>query len=461
MSYLLHPQEENMFSELKEAGYHVWMNARNDLLAGQVEGWIEANADEIFYGGDVPAAPEPEKSHGGHAEDLYSHYEGRLKLDSQERNYTSDDEAVDAAIGRAISWKEDKPLCMFLGLMYPHVPYQVEEPYFSAIDREKLPERIRIEECTGKSKMIQLIHEYQKLEGFSEEQWDELRATYLGMCMKVDEQFRRLCDGLKRAGIYEDCAIFVLSDHGDFAGDYGVTEKAQSSFEDCLTRVPLLIKPPIWEKADPGITDAMTELVDFYATVMDYAGVTPQRTHFGKSLRPVIEDRNKQNRTYVFSEGGRLPEELHCDEFHAAGPEGPSEKFVYYPKMKAQTDNEAHIKATMIRDKKYKYISRISGEDEFYDMEADPSEKINQISNPEYALQIAKMQVEMMKWYQRTCDVVPYTYDKRFSDEMMWAKVKNLCPPGYEEDVKAKIRGNMKQGALYMYLHEISGGTSC
>ena len=30
-------------------------------------------------------------------------------------------------------------------------------------------------------------------------------------------------------------------------------------------------------KTDPGISDAMTELVDFYATVMDYADIKPQK----------------------------------------------------------------------------------------------------------------------------------------------------------------------------------------
>ena len=50
MSHLLHPGEENLFSELRDAGYYVWMNARNDLFAGQMAGWAESNADTIFYG---------------------------------------------------------------------------------------------------------------------------------------------------------------------------------------------------------------------------------------------------------------------------------------------------------------------------------------------------------------------------------------------------------------------------
>lgn len=460
MSYLLHPGEENLFSELKEAGYHIWMNARNDLFAGQIADWAQSNADEIFYGGDVPAAPGSEREEEA-LKDRYSHFEGRLKLDEQGQNYSGDDEVVDAAIRRIEGYDEEKPLCMFLGLNFPHTPYRVEEPYFSAIDRSKLTKRIKPEECKGKSKMLDLIRLYQQMDEYTEADWDELRATYLAMCMKVDVQFERLCNALKVAGIYDDCLIFLFSDHGDFAGDYGLTEKAQSSLEDCLTRVPLLIKPPKGKAdsgaADPGITDAMAELIDFYATAMDYAGVTPKRTHFGRSLRPVLEDREKENRSYVCCEGGRLSGEIHCDEYHAAGPSGPPVDFVYWPKMKAQSDDEAHAKATMIRDKHYKYISRITGEDEFYDLASDPGETQNQIENADYSKQITRLQVELMRWYQQTSDVVPYELDDRFTHEMLWAKVKNICPQGYEEDVKEKIRGGIKQGILFQYIRQMIG----
>lgn len=455
MSYLLHPGEENLFSELKENGYYVWMNDRNDLFAGQIEGWAESNADEIFYCGDRTPAPGPLHKQGDRKADLYSHYHGELGTDSNGKNYTSDDETVDAAIAKIREWKKEKPLCMFLGLNYPHVPYQIEEPYFSAIDRAKIPERIRYEDCTGKSKILELIHKYEDMETYSEEEWRELRAVYLAMCKKVDRQFQKVCEALKEAGMYEDSLILFLSDHGDYTGDYGVTEKSQNGMEDCVVRVPLVIKPPVWEAADAGISDAMTELVDFYATVMDYAQVTPQRTQFGKSLREVIKDRSREHREYVFCEGGRLPEEKHCDEYHVSNPNGPSEKFVYWPKMKAQTDDVAHAKATMIRSKDFKYVSRILGEDEFYDLRKDPSEKTNRIHDSQYQTQITQMQIRLMKWLQATADVVPYQTDSRFTPEMLWGKVKAICPKEHEAEVKEKIQNGITLGQLMMYMNTI------
>ena len=235
MSYLLRPGEETLFSELKNAGYYVWMNTRNDLLAGQIPGWLESHADEIFYGAEsTPPGPVDHTIRGKKGDKLfYSHYDGKLGLDEQGRNYSDDDATVDAAIKRILNPPDERPLCMFLGLVFPHVPYMVEEPFFSAIDRAKLPPRVRLEDCEGKSKMLHAIHDYVGMDGCTEADWDELRAVYLGMCMKVDAQFGRMVDALKEAGIYDDCAIFFLSDHGDWAGDFGLPEKAQS----CLRTV--------------------------------------------------------------------------------------------------------------------------------------------------------------------------------------------------------------------------------
>ncbi len=430
MAHLLRPGESSLFLELKNSGYHVWMNSRNDLHAAQYEGWLEQNADEIFYGGEVRPAPGTVLSNvrgpmGG--KQFYSHFGGELKLDENGRNYTRDDEAVDKLIERIRNPINDKPLCAFVGLMYPHTPYQVEEPYFSAIDRSKLPPRVKPEECSGKPLMEERLRYYQHMQDYTEEDWDELRAVYLGMCMKVDDQFRRVCEALKEAGIYDDTAIFFLSDHGDFDGDYSLPEKAQNCFEDCLTKVPFLVKPPKAEAVDPGISDSCVELVDFYATAMEYAGAVPDHTHFGRSLRPVIADRKAKIREYAFCEGGRMPKEEHCDESHVNGPNGSPPSFVYWPRQSAQREDDAHLKGTMISDGRYKYIMRQDDSDEFYDLEKDPGERKNEIDNPEYASVIRRMEREMLRWYQGTCDVVPLDFDARFNYEMLWAMLKGNC----------------------------------
>lgn len=441
MQHLLHQSDSTLLSELKNAGYYVWMNDRNDLLAGQVPGIMGAHADEVFYASLTEPAPGPENPNvRGELGDknYYSHFTGRLRTDGQGRNYNSDDATVDAAIDRILHPVDDKPLCMFLGLMFPHTPYGVEEPYFSAIDRKALPRRAGI--GTHKPRIEARLREYMGMEGYSEADWDELRAVYLGMCSKVDDQFRRLCQALKDAGIYDNTAIFFFSDHGDYAGDYGIPEKSQNTFEDCLTRVPLLIKPPKGEPVDPGVTDSFAELVDFYATAMDYAGVEPDHDHFGKSLRPVLEDRTASVREAVFCEGGRMPYEYQCDEYHAAAGAGAIPRgSMYWPRQNAQLDDEAHIKGTMVRDRDYKYVHRANGAHEFYDLAADPLEEHNVYGNPRYGAQVLRFREQLLDWYQTTCDTVPRTYDSRMPPELIWKRFEPLCQPEWAEEIRKMI----------------------
>ena len=452
MNFLLHPGEDSLLKELHDNGYYVWMNDRNDLTAGQIDGWTESPADEIHYYEQrrrEPGAKNKEKKQKGD-KGFYSHNAGELAVDTDGLNYNSDDEAVDSAIERLKNPVDDRPLCIFLGLFYPHVPYNIEEPYYSMIDRNKLPKRIKLEDCKDKAPILTKLNELQNLK-YDEKDWDELRSIYLGMCTKVDAQFGRLVDALKKEGLYDDTAIFFFSDHGDYCGDYSLVEKSQNTFEDCLTRVPLLVKPPKGYKVDPGISDSLCELVDFYATALEYANVKSTHTHFGQSLSPLIANRNIEGREYVFSEGGREKGETHCDEYHQAGPNGPNENNDYWPKMMAQKEDDLHDRGIMMRSKKYKYVSRSRTKDEFYDLANDPDEKINQIDNPKYAQQILTMKNDMLKWLQRTSDIVPYEIDARFTKQMMWSKVQGWVPPEEKENVLKLIDGGISFNQLIFH----------
>lgn len=461
MSYLLRQGESSIFSELKDAGYHVWMNARNDLVAGQIPGLLDRHASEIYYGGNSADAPGPEKDLRGApgSKNFYSFYFGRLGLDANGVNYGSDDEDLDAAIDRIRHPVDGKSLCLFLGMVNPHPPYQVEEPYFSAIDRSKLPTRAKAEEDTGKPVLEEKIRANQNLTQYTEADWDELRGCYLGMVSKVDAMFGKLVTALKEAGEYDNSAIFFFSDHGDYTGDHGLAEKAQNTFEDCLTRVPLLVKPPKGMAVDPGICDSLTELVDFYATAMDISGVKPSHTHFGNSLCSVLANRTQPNRSYVCCEGGRLAEEIHCDEFHENGEKGIPVFHPYWPRLSAQADPVAHGKATMLRTNDYKYVARLYEDDELYDLKADPQEHHNRIHDPALADVAVQMQYRLMQWYMRTADVVPFDMDNRFSNEIVWAKVKHLVPPEYEAEIRKKIADGANQFELMNECRARFGGS--
>jgi arylsulfatase A-like enzyme len=311
----------------------------------------------------------------------------------------------------------EKPLCLYLPIGYPHPPYGVEDPWYSMIDRTKMPPRTPPPESwDDKPSLLRGLWEGQHLQEWSEERWTELRATYYGMCARVDHQFGMVMGALKDAGIYDDSAVFFFSDHGDFTGDYGLVEKTQNTFEDCLTRVPLVVKPPKGVDVAPRVTDALVELVDFSATVFDFAGIDPGYTTFGRSLRYVISGQTDIHRDAVFCEGGRLIGEEQASERQALGRGDSPEKGQYWPRLKLQTtdDKPYHSKAAMCRTRTHKYVRRLYEKDELYDLVKDPRELHNVIDDPEYTPILNRLKDRMTTWYMETCDIVPYEIDSRW-----------------------------------------------
>ncbi len=174
--------------------------------------------------------------------------------------------------------------------------YVALQKYLNFIDKSKLPERIKTPAWEKKPAILKGLYELFNLGNWEEERWDDLRAVYLAMCARVDNFFGMIVKTLKEEGIYDDTAIFMLSDHGDFTGDYSLVEKTQNTFEDSLVNVPFIIKPHKALRTKTGINDSLVELVDFYATVIDFAGIKSNHTHFGKSLIPLLTGEKIEHR---------------------------------------------------------------------------------------------------------------------------------------------------------------------
>ncbi len=419
MFHMLHPErgEPVLLQTLKENGYYVWWGGKNDLIPAQ-DGY--GAFCDVKYRPAAPPRPmwEPDREAEWRGEPgsdtYYSFYVGRLETGSEGYYRDGDWANVLGAIDLIRNYHGDAPLCIYLPLTYPHPPYGVEEPFYSAIDREALPPRIPAPVgWEGKPSLLRGIWERQGLQGWPEDRWTELRAVYYGMCARLDHQFGLLMDALREAGIYDDTAVFLFADHGDFTGDYGLVEKTQNTFEDCLTRVPFIIKPPAGTPIEPGVRDdALVELVDFSATVEALTGITPGHTHFGRSLLPLLADETAAHRDAVFCEGGRLHGETHCMELESASSQVPSG--LYWPRVGLQSgEGPEHTKAVMCRTADYKYVQRLYEQDELYDLRADLGELHNRIADPALAGVLAALKDRLLTFYLETADVVPHDTDQR------------------------------------------------
>ena len=425
MFHMLRPDEPVLLKKLKDAGYFVWWGGKNDLVPRQngfddycdvkyeAPGALRPNlhsADDwrgapdgdnyySFFAGKLPNTPlDPADQSGGWTgEDIY---------------YDNDWAMVDGACQQIRNAPKDQPLCIYLPISYPHPPYGVEEPWFSQIDRAAIPARLPSPDWSRKPALLEGIYERQGIQDWSEARFTELRATYYGMCARVDAQFGRLVAALQDSRLYDDSAIFFFSDHGDFTGDYGLVEKTQNTFEDCLTRVPLIVKPPADRDIQPGIREGLVELIDFTATAYDWAGVEPGYDHFGRSLAGLIAGDECEHRDAVFCEGGRLYGEEQAKEKES--PAYDDSSVLYWPRAQMQkSESGSHSKAAMCRTRDYKYIRRLYEMDELYDLRADPGEMRNVIDEPAYASVLAQLRDRLLTWYQETCDVVPRETDVR------------------------------------------------
>ena len=190
MFHMLHQEwnEPNLLKILKDNDYFVWWAFRNDLIPAK-------QSSEEFC--DIKYWPSKEDlSRWGHkwkpslhlsskwrgkpdSDTYYSFFVGKLDMKGDDIYFDFDWGTILGALEFIRNYKGDKPLCMFIALANPHPPYGIEEPWFSKINRKKIPLRKNAPESwTGKPSILKGIYERQNLEGWTEDRWDELRATY-------------------------------------------------------------------------------------------------------------------------------------------------------------------------------------------------------------------------------------------------------------------------------------------
>lgn len=415
MHYLLEKDDPMLLKFLKQNGYLVEWIGRNDVIPADHD--FSPYCDEFFSGSTgtgkdfLKNTADSEKSWRGspYSDTYYSFYIGRL--DKSGQGMKGDWVCISKALEflETVSDTSVRPFCLYISLTFPHPPYGCEDPWFSNIDRNLIPPRRSIPSSnSGKACILEKIRERQRLSNWSEERFTELRATYLAMVSRFDYQLGLIVDKLKDKGLYNDTNLLVFSDHGDYTGDYGIVEKNQNTFEDPLVNVPLIIKPSAGIGITPRITPVLAELVDIPATVADLAGLTLDYVQFGKSLRHVLE-KEELHRDAVFSEGGRVHGERQAMEL------GHGKDSLYWPRLSCQaSEGDEHSKAVMIRTGHIKYIERLYGESELYDLEKDPEELFNVINDSRYHDLIPELQKRLLRFYIETTDYVPDRRDRRF-----------------------------------------------
>lgn len=420
LEHLIRPWEPNLFRSLREeAGYHVACLApRGDTFAPEV---TELSVDEYGFLEPPEFAPRfGQGNKGGPGDDMTPDerediwrrlfYRGR-RDPAQARDYD------DAVVRSALRWLErppagGQPWVLFLPLIFPHCPFGVEEPFFSAHDRAAVPAPSRPADKTGHEPRYMAANRARYgTDRATPEVWAEVTATYYGMVSRLDEQFGRVVARTRELGLWDRTVTLFFTDHGEYLGDHGLVEKWPSGLSDSLVREPLLVGGG--GLARGAVYGEMVEMVDLLPTVLQMAGVGEHFPHCGRSfcdvlVRGGVDARGRviPHRDLAFSEGGFLLKEEPLLE------QAP---YPYDIKAALQHEDTSLVgKAVSVRDKEWTYVYRLYEPPELYSRVDDPQELHNLAEVPEYADVRKRLEANVLRWMVESSDFLPYQKDPRF-----------------------------------------------
>ncbi len=301
---------------------------------------------------------------------------------------------------------EADPFFAWVSFAEPHNPFQAAEPYYSMFPPESLPAcRSGEEALGGKGFRWQWLRKAwdRGVPDFLAER-DRARANYHGMLRLIDDQIRRLFEGLDARGLREKTIVVFCSDHGDFVGEYGLIRKGPD-LPEVLTRVPLIVTGPGIARRDSRC-EAHVGLTDIMPTLCEALGVPLPQGVQGRSLWPLLT-------------GGTYPE----DEFRSAYAEHGFGGLAYDGSESLEPAEEGAIndgctfdclntwtqsgQMRMVRMGEWKLVVDSGGRGQLFNLDEDPVELNDIYDSPDALGPRARMLEELAVWMLRTQDPLP------------------------------------------------------
>lgn len=248
---------------------------------------------------------------------------------------------AEVQIERALAWLEahrDEDTFLFLHLMDPHTFYNAPEPYGARFQTGARPEAV--------PELFDRWHVYRLMEmptfGKAEKDW--IRGAYDGEVAYTTDVLARFFAAVD--ALPGRTLSVVHSDHGEEMWDHGAFEHNHSLYDE-LVRVVLWFRAPGGQSAPPRVT-APAGLVDIVPTILDLLGVRAKATD-GRSLAAYVDPARAADRPAL--DAALAPRPLAIGHL--------------------MFDKE---RWAVVADH-WKYILHTgSGEEELYDLGADPKE---------------------------------------------------------------------------------------
>ena len=216
----------------------------------------------------------------------------------------ADDDAVSAALAflrQRAHGSAERPFALCVGLIAPHFPFVVPEPFFSQYfpHHADLP-HLPAGHLEALPPAAQRLRQAFGFGGHTEPQVRRARAAYYGLVSYADDKLRQLLEALDELGLADDTLVIHTSDHGEMLGEHGLWRKM--SFYEQSARVPLQIRWPGRAAAGRRVAECVS-LVDVAATIAAAAGAaSPVAPMDGRSLAGLLAGPDPTWRDEAFAE---------------------------------------------------------------------------------------------------------------------------------------------------------------
>jgi N-acetylglucosamine-6-sulfatase len=197
----------------------------------------------------------------------------------------------------------------------------------------------------------------------------------------IDDGVKTILDTLGTQHRLRNTYVIFTSDNGFFYGEHRLTGGKFLAYEPS-THLPFLIRGP---GIKPGTsTGELAANTDIAPTILELAGVKPDKSIDGTSLLPFLRDPSLRTRRGILFESF-----VQTDDVEANG-EPTAQRAVkeVQPRRKSGTAKASIVAPPKdyegIRLGPYKYIEWPDGEKELYDINKDPNELNNIVRVPNY-----------------------------------------------------------------------------
>ena len=173
--------------------------------------------------------------------------------------------------------RRDVPFCIMASWVGPHPPYYVPESYLEEYRDADLPGPCPLPASGDR----QFAPSPENPEPGSLRA-RRLREAYFAACTLIDTHLGRILDTLEETGQAANTLVFFTSDHGEMLGD---RQGYQKHFPyEGSAHIPCLVRGPGFAPGSRSSRPVSTW--DVTATILDAAGVTPRPAHplVGRSL---------------------------------------------------------------------------------------------------------------------------------------------------------------------------------